>query len=269
MNNNKIILSTKAISHRRYLIYYFDLIRHLVRRDFSLRYKQSALGILWSLALPLTQLIVLVFLFKIIVPLNIDAYPAFVLSALLPWTWFSNCLNSSGSLFISNRDLIRHPNFIPVNLIVVNTLSNLLNYILAMPILFILLFFYNKSMTPALAALPLIILIQGTLIAGMSLIIATLNIFYRDIQHIVNVVIMLLFYMTPVFYRPGTVTEKYQLLYTLNPVAVLIQNYRAILFHGKPPEFNSMLLAGTTSVGMCCLGYFLYKHYIHDVIDTI
>lgn len=249
--------------------YYFDLICHLVRRDFSLRYKQSVLGILWSLALPLAQLFVLVFIFNIVVPLNIDAYPAFVFSALLPWTWFSSCLSSAGGLFINNRDLVRRANFVPATLVIINTLSNLINYLVAMPILFVLLVLYAKTVTPALIALPLLILIQGILIIGLNLLVATLNVFYRDVQHIMNTALMLLFYITPVFYRPNAISENYHIIYTLNPIAALIQGYRAIFFYGEFPEWNSMLLAGVVSVVVCCISYFLYNRYLHDVIDTI
>src|SRR5690349_12472344 len=102
--------------------YHADLLRHLVWRDFSLRYKRSALGVLWSLVSPLSQLLVLVFLFQSVVPLNIEAYPAFVFTALLPWSWFSASVGSACGLFIVNRDLVRHPNFDPAYLMVVNTL---------------------------------------------------------------------------------------------------------------------------------------------------
>src|SRR4030042_3098432 len=105
------------------LTYRFDLLCHLVWRAFGLRYKRSVLGVFWSLLSPLVQLLVLVFLFGRVIPLNIEAYPAFVFSALLPWVWFSSCLSSSGGLFIHNRDLVRRPNFTPSTLIVVNTLS--------------------------------------------------------------------------------------------------------------------------------------------------
>src|SRR5690242_15021302 len=103
----------------RRMRYQYDVLRHLVWRDFSLRYKHSALGTLWSLLLPLAQLLVMIFLFQSVVPLKIEAYPAFVFSALLPWNWFSSSVTSTCSLFIYNRDLVRHPNFVPARLIVV------------------------------------------------------------------------------------------------------------------------------------------------------
>jgi len=219
--------------------------------------------------LPLAQLLVLVFLFQRVIPLKIDAYPAFVFSALLPWSWFSSCLNSSGNLFISNRSLMWRPNFAPANLIIVNTLSNLFIYLMELPILLGVLVLYGRDMTLTLLIVPLLILIQGILIVGLGMIIATLNVFYRDVQHIVSVALMLLFYLTPIFYWAQDVGENYRIIYMLNPIAVLIQSYRAIFFYGTAPEWRSLLLLSVTSVAMCGLGYLIYSRQLHKVIDTI
>jgi lipopolysaccharide transport system permease protein len=253
----------------RGLTYQSDLLRHLVWRDFSLRYKQSALGVLWSLLLPLAQLLVMVFLFQSVVPLNIEAYPAFVFCALLPWGWFSSCLGSSGGLFMGNRDLVRHPNFVPVRLAIVNTLSNLITYLAALPILLFVLLAYERPITFALLLFPVLLLIQATLTIGLSLIIATLNVFYRDVQHIVTVSLLLLFYLTPVFYRPQSVAAKYHLVYEINPIAVLIQAYRDIFFNGAYPAWGSLALAAVVSVVVYVLGVLIYNSQQHNLIDTI
>lgn len=249
--------------------YYFDLIFHLVRCDFVTRYKGSVLGVLWSPMIPLAQLLVLVFLFQRVVPLDIDAYPAFVFSALLPWTWFSTCLGSAGNLLVSNRGLVRRPNFAPAILIVVNILSNMLNFLVVLPILFVMLIFYDRTITLTLLMLPLLILIQSILMVGLCLIIATINVFYRDVQHIMGMLLMLLFYLTPIFYQPQAVSENFRILYTWNPITVLIESYRAIFFYGIFPGLNSLLFTGATSLVVCGFGYLLYSRRLHDVIDTI
>ncbi|MDH4231471.1 MAG: ABC transporter permease [Nitrospirota bacterium] len=249
--------------------HHIDLITHLVKRNFILRYKGSSIGVLWSLMLPLCQLLVLVFVFRKVVPLNIEDYPVFVFTALLPWIWFSTCLGSAGSLFIGNRDLIRKPDFSPSTLVIVDTLSNLLPYLLFLPVLFLMLFIYSRSMTLSLLYLPLLIMIQGILTAGLGLIIATLNVFYRDVQHIVSVSLMLLFYITPVFYRSQAIAESYRAVFKLNPIAVLIDSYRAVLFYGRVPEWSSLLLVGIISCAICFTGYFIYKRQLHEIIDII
>ncbi|MBM2832861.1 MAG: type transporter [Candidatus Brocadiaceae bacterium] len=251
------------------LRYYNDLICHFVRCDFIARYKGSSLGVLWSLMLPLAQLLVLVFVFQKVVPLDVAAYPAFVFSALVPWTWFSTCLGSAGYLLVTNRGLVRRPHFAPATLIIVNTLSNMINFLVVLPILFAMLVYYDRAITQALLILPLLILIQGVLTVGLCLIAATLNVFYRDVQHIISMALMLLFYLTPVFYQSRVGGERFSYLYTWNPIAVLIQSYRAIFFYGIFPELKSLLFIGVTSLVVCGVGYLLYSSRLPDIFDTI
>jgi ABC-type polysaccharide/polyol phosphate export permease len=251
------------------LTYRFDLIQHLVWRDFLVRYRKSALGVLWSLVPPLAQLLVLVFLFKKIVPLNIDAYPAFVFSALLPWAWFSSCITSSSTLFINNRDLVRRPNFDPSTLIIVNTLAELINYLVFLPILLAMLTFYHRDLTLSLFFVPLLILIQCVLIVGLSLMTATLNVFYADVKYIVSLAVMLLFYLTPVFYQVQAVGEKYQIIFTLNPIAVLVQGYRGIFFYGTAPEWGPLFLACIISGAILGLGYLIYRRQLSNIFDAL
>jgi lipopolysaccharide transport system permease protein len=255
-------------SHRQ-IIYRIDLIRHLVWRDFSLRYKRSVLGIVWSLVLPLSQLLVLVFLFQSVVPLSIESYPVFVFTALLPWSWFSSSIGSACSLFVSNRDLVRRPGFAPLLLMLVNTLSNLLAYLVGLPLLIAMLLFYNIALTPALALLPVLLIIQSMLIVGISMIVATLNVFYRDVQHIVGVVLTLLFYLTPIFYRSQSVVEQYHALYTLNPITALIQAYRAIFFYGVMPAWSSLVFVAISGLFLCVVGLLLYMWRQHEIVDLI
>jgi len=227
------------------------------------------LGVLWSLLPPLAQLLVLVFLFRKVVPLNIDAYPAFVFSALLPWVWFSSCLTSAGGLLINNRDLVRRPNFYPSTLILVNTLSNLIHYILFLPILVLILALYHRGLTVYVLFYPFLVIIQGVFIVALSLMIATLNVFYRDVQYMANLGVMLLFYLTPVFYEQHVFGQKYWYVYAFNPMAVLTEGYRSIFFHGVPPNGTALLLAGGMALLLLVLGRWTYNRYLHDVIDAL
>lgn len=249
------------------LRYHYDLVTHLVWRDFSLRFKGSLLGVLWSLIPTLAQLLILVFLFRRVVPLGIEAYPAFILSALLPWTWFSSCLGSAGGLFISGRDVVRRPNFEPAVLVAVNTLSNLLHYLVFLPVLFGMLAFYRRDLGLSLVVFPFLLVVQAILTMGLSLTVATLNVFYRDVQHVANVAIMLLFYLTPVFYQ--VTDSQYQLLFWLNPVASLVQSYRAVLFYGRFPDWGALMLASAVSVAFVGYGYRLYRRKLTSMMDLL
>jgi ABC-type polysaccharide/polyol phosphate export permease len=214
-------------------------------------------------------LLVLVFLFRKVVQLGIEAYAAYVFVALLPWYWFSTTVGSAGSLFLSNRDLSRRPNFAPSILVVVHTLSNFLTYLMALPILFILLMIYQREFTVSLFLLPILMLIQGLLITGLSLIVATVNIFFRDVQHGVGIILMLLFYMTPVFYRVEGVGRQYHFIFLWNPLAVLIESYRSIMFYGHTPPLSSLFFLAIVSGCLAWLGYYVYNRLLHEAVDRI
>lgn len=250
-------------------VHRLHLIRHLVRRDLRLRYHDSALGVLWSLALPLVQLVVLVFLFQRVVPLGIDDYPAFVFSGLLPWAWFSACVSAAGTTFIANRDLVRRPGFEPTTLVVVSTLANLLGYVVSLPLLVLVTLLAGRPLGPALLLLPAVLIVAEMLLLGVCLIVATLNVFYRDVQHIAGVAVTLLFYLTPVFYRGDEAAGPYQALFTVSPIAVIVRSHRAIFFDGAPPPAGPFLLAAVTSALVCALGFVLYRRARYDIVDTI
>jgi lipopolysaccharide transport system permease protein len=246
-----------------------DLIINLARRNFSLQFRGSFLGLLWALLLPVIQLMVFVFLFQRVVPLGIEDYPAFVYTALLPWNWFSASILSAGDLFFVHRDLVRRPNFTPSTLALVAALTNLLKYLVALPIVFVLVAISGRAITWTVLLLPFIMLIQGTLIVGLSLFIATWNVLYRDVQHITGVAVMLWFYLTPVFYSLENVQREYRIAFMLNPMAGLVQSYRAILYEGTVPDWSGLLVASIVAVAALGIGYLSYRREIQEVYDFL
>jgi ABC-type polysaccharide/polyol phosphate export permease len=254
---------TLDVSHRA------ELIACLVWRDFRLRHQGSALGVLWSLLLPLSQLIVLVFLFQRVVPLGIDAYPAFVLSGLLPWTWFSTTLAGAGALFVGNRDLVRRPGFEPAILVVVDVLANVVGFLISLPLLLVLLLFYGHGVGASLLLLPLLMLIQAVLLVGLGLAVATANVFYRDVQNLVTVSLTLLFYLTPVFYRPQQAGDAYRFVHAANPMAMLVTSYRDVLFLDTTPSAANVAGAAAFAVALLVAGALLHRAQRHEIVDRL
>lgn len=244
------------------------LIWHLIKRDFHLRHAGSALGILWSILVPLAQLGVLTFTFGSLIRVDIPNYPSFVYSALLPWTWFSSSLSGASHLFFTHRDLLRRPAFPPGTLIIVNTLVHLLIFFLSLPLLFILMAWQERVAIWNPLTFLLLLLIQGILTVGLSFMIATLNAFYRDIAQLVSIVLSFMFFLTPIFYRP-VIESEYRTLLGLNPMVPLINGYRALLFEGTSPEWGPLMVTGGISTLVCGLGYLIYKHWLPDVVDAI
>jgi lipopolysaccharide transport system permease protein len=244
------------------------LIWHLVKRDFYLKHAGSALGILWSLIVPLAQLSVLSFTFTSIIKVDIEHYPAFVFSALLPWTWFTNSLGSSGTLFLSHRDLVRRPAFPPAALVLVNTLSHLITFLISLPLLYGVLRWYGISIAWDPVTFLCLLAIQAVFTVGLSFLIATCNVFYRDIAQLVSICLSLWFFLTPIFYRP-VVGNEYLALLNLNPMVPLINSYRAVLFEGVGPVWSSLMQSAVISTLICGVGYWAYRRLEPDVVDMI
>lgn len=253
----------------RSLRYQFDLVRHLVQRDFATTYRRSVLGWLWSLLLPLAQLAVLVVVFQHLVPLGIDQYATFVFSALLPWSWFSTCVTQACGAFLANGDLVRRPDFSPAILVVVSALSGLLSYLLALPVLLGMVWWHGQPPQASLAWFFVLAGIEGVLIVGVGLVVATLNVFYRDVQYLVSVAVLLLFYLTPVFYEIPTTLGSLRHVYLLNPMAALIHGYRAIFLHGTAPAAEPIVLAAAVSAFVAAVGYLAYRRAVADVVDLV
>lgn len=250
------------------MIYSAELIWHLVQRDFQLSHIGSLLGVGWRILIPLAQLGLLVLVFGSVVPLDIPDYPPFIYSALLPWLWFNNSLSSSGHLFLGNRDLLRRPNFSPIVLIVANMISTLITFLLSLPLLFFLLHWYGRPVTGTVLYFPLIMLVQGVLIFSLSLIIATYNVFYRDIAHVVGILLPMLFFITPVFYRPAAEME-YSSWFQLNPMTALVRAYRSVFFHGAMPEWGAVFLVALFSLAILWMSCAAYRNRLPDMIDIL
>ncbi|HBY94678.1 MAG: ABC transporter permease [Ardenticatenaceae bacterium] len=238
----------------RRLIYLRDLLRELVTREMKLRYKRSVLGVAWSLLNPLAQLLVFSFLFRFVLPLNIPDYSLFLFTGVLAWSWFQSSLVVATGAITDNRELIRRPGF-PVGILpVVTVTTHLVHFLLAMPILLLFLVLGGRLHLDVLLALPIVIGLQFVLTLGLAYLVATFHVTFRDTQYLLGVLLMLLFYLTPVFYDGSRIPARYQPLYRLNPMLHLIDAYRAILLRGELPDGPSILALIVVAAGLLWLG---------------
>lgn len=240
-------------------IYVRDLLYVLVSRDIKLRYRGSALGILWSLVNPLANLAVLVFVFQWVTPLNIPNYPLFVFTGVLAWSWFSAALPAATISITSNRQLIRQPGFPAAILPAVPVLSSLVHFAIAMAIALVVLVISGHWLSPALLALPLVVAVQFLVTLSIGYVTATVQVRFRDTAYLLAMLLLLGFFLTPVFYRPGLVPPAYQVVYVLNPMAHLIGAYRDILIGGQWPDILGLLAVGAAATALFWLGHRMFN----------
>ena len=251
------------------LLYLRDLLFTLVGRDMKLRYKRSILGLAWSLLTPLAQLAVFYLTFDVLLPLNIPNYPAFLFSGLLVWNWFQGSLYQATSAIVDNRELMKRPGFPAAILPAVTVSSNLIHFLLALPILFIFLLLGGTGLTSAVMALPLVIAIQFILTLSLAYFAATFYVTFRDTQHLLGVLLNLLFFLTPVFYKSSDLPSQYQTLYHLNPMVHLIESYRAILLTGVLPDGIGLLLLTVVAIAILVLGYYVFSKASDHFVDYL
>ena len=261
--------SFSASLSRQQLTYLRDLLRELVVRDMKLRYKRSVLGIVWSLLNPLFQMLVFIFLSRRVLSLDIPNYPAFVFTGVLAWSWFQSAVITTTGAITGNRELVKRPGFPTAILPVVTVTANLIHFLLALPVPLLFLVLGGGRLTSAILTLPFVIMLQFLLILGLGYLVATVNVTFRDTQHLLGVFLMLLFYLTPVFYDASVVSGGYQTFYRLNPMFHLITAYRAILIQGNLPDLRALLALGILVGVLLWLGHTVFTRASYRFVEEL
>ena len=260
------------------LVRYRELVRNLVVRDLKTRYKNSVLGFFWSLVNPLLMMAVFSIVFTYMMPnRSISHFPIFALCAILPWNFFSASIMGSVNSIVGNAHLIKKVYFPREVLPLSNVLSNLVNFLLALVVLIAALYAVGIGLTPWALLLPVVIFVQILFTLGLALILSTLNVFYRDVAMIMDVLLLAWFFLTPVMYPIDILPQKatvlgidlsvQRLTYILNPMASLIASYRSILYGSiqggppGPPALDFFLRTALTSVAVLFIGYGVFYHF--------
>lgn len=240
------------------LQYLIDLLRELIGRDMKLRYKRSLLGIAWSLVNPLAQLLVFSLIFRLVIPLGIPNYAAFLFTGLLAWNWFQSSLYAATGAIVDNRELIRRPGFSAVILPVVTVATNFIHYLFALPVLLVFLWMNGIALQSTGLVLPVIFAVQFLFTLSLSYFVATLHVTFRDTQYLLGIVLLLGFYLSPVFYDASAIPERFQVVYRLNPMVMLIDAYRQILLQGQLPRGIDLLALSLISAGMLWISHRIF-----------
>jgi lipopolysaccharide transport system permease protein len=245
-----------------------ELVTHLVGREFHIRYRRTYFGWLWAIAQPLARLLVLTIVFTKILPLGIPNYSVFLFTGLIAWTWFASGVASATTSAIDRRDLLLRPNVRRASVPVVSVLTDGLDYVAALPVLALFLALEGGIPVTALA-LPVVMVVELLLILGLGYALCAANVFLRDVRLVVDVALLLGFYLTPVFYETDSVPEGYKLLFQLNPVARLLAAYRDILVEGTLPAPGPFLALFAVCGAVFLAGYGIYRAASATFVDEL
>ncbi len=249
--------------------YLRDLVVVLTEKDIKGRYKSSWLGYAWSVLNPLAFATVYYFAFGVFMRVQIADYPLFLVAGLFPWQWISHSMSAAPNIFVANATLLKKVRFARHVLVASTVLSDGLHFLMSIPVVLVFLTLYHVSPTWVwIVGIPALTAIQAVMVYGMSLLVATLNLFLRDLDRLTLLFMSFLFFLTPIAYTGAMIPEDYQRLMYLNPFTPLILSWQQLFLAGTLGG-REIVSAGLMAGVMAIIGYATYAKLAPKFAEVI
>lgn len=252
------------------LWYYRELLYFLTLRDIKVRYKQTLMGVAWVIIQPLTTVLIFTLVFNRFVRLEAGAlpYPLFALSGLLLWLFFANAVTNSTHSLVSNANLITKVYFPRMFIPAASVGAGLVDLAVAFLLLLVLCFYYGVALTLNMLVLPLFVLMMALLALGVGLLSAAVTVKYRDLRHALPFIIQLWMFASPVIYPTSIVPDRWKWLVTINPVAGIIEGFRASLT-GLPFDWLHLSISAAITLALLVCSAYIFRRYEHTFADVV
>ena len=249
---------------------YRELLFFLVWRDLKVRYRQTALGVIWVVMQPLLMTLVFtVFLGKLVrVPSDGIPYPLFAYAALLPWTYFTNAVSNSGNSLVSNAHLITKVYFPRIIIPASAVGGRLVDFFVSFVILIGLMIYYRAPVTASILMIPVLAALITLFSLSLGMWISALNVKYRDIGIALPVLMQLWMFVSPVAYPSSLVPENWMWLYSLNPMAGIIEGFRNALF-GREVEYSALISATAATLVLFVYSVYAFRRMEKTFADIV
>jgi lipopolysaccharide transport system permease protein len=250
---------------------YRELLYFLIWRDIKVRYKQTVLGAAWAVIKPFVTMIVFSAIFGNLLSVSTGdvPYPVFAYTALLPWTLFATGVTQAGASLVANAHLISKVYFPRLIVPLANVFGTLVDFAVAFVVLLALMLFYGIVPGLAVVTLPFFLLLALIAALGIGLWLAALQVRYRDVGHITPFIIQLGLFATPVAYPAALVPAQWQALYSLNPMAVVVEGFRWALLGGQAVPTPTTLIATLVVLVVFVSGLFFFRRTERDFADVV
>ena len=236
-----------------------ELIKNLAIKEFKLRYRNSVLGFFWSLLNPLAMMVILSLVFSVLARSGIDNFPVFLLPALLVWRFFSIGTTMSLGSILGNVPLVTKVYFPRWLLVLSSNLANAIGSTLEFVVLLPLLSLLGMNLNYLIIFLPVILIFEFILIMGVSFLLASLNVYYRDINQIWDIILQAGFFLTPIIYSATLIPPRYAFYYMLNPVSRVMEAIRKIIYYGTMPTPEDFLIPLLGGLLFCLIGLQVFR----------
>lgn len=241
------------------LYQYRELLKTNVKKEIRGKYKGSVLGVLWSFLNPLLMVAVYAIVFPYLMRSTQEHYLIFLITGIIPWIFFTTVVTSGCNCVWINGGIIKKVYFpreiLPLSVV----LSALVNFLISCIIILIFVIFGGIGVSVQILWLPVIAIIQSALSLGLLFILSAINVYVRDIEYIVQFIMNLLFYATPIVYNITMIPERFRWILYLNPMAHFLDAYRAIFYSKTMPDLKSLGIIGIISFLVLVIGYRIFK----------
>lgn len=238
---------------------YRQLLKSNIKKEIRGKYKGSFLGVLWSFVNPLLMTLVYAIVFPFILKGAQENYVTFIVVGILPWNWFTTTIAQGTTTVLVNGGIIKKVYFPREILPISIASSGLINFLISLPIMLLFVIFSGIGLSKYILFLPLIIIAEYILLMGITLITSAINVYVRDAEYIINFLVSMIFYATPVLYSTTLFPEKVRWLLKLNPMTTIIDCYRDVLFYKSMPHLKSLIVVLICSIILFLLGVRIFK----------
>ncbi len=250
---------------------YRELIFFMIWRDIKVRYKQTLLGAAWAIIQPVLTMLVFNFIFGTVakVPTEGIPYPIFSYTALLPWGLFTTALNNASRSLTANQNMVTKIYFPRLVLPLSSVLGGLVDFAIAFLILVVMMIYYKVTPTAAIWTLPLFLILTVVTALGVALWLSAINVQYRDVNYVLPFLTQFWLFLTPVAYSAKIISEKWQVVYSLNPMAGVVNGFRwALLGTNTGPNLNMGISIGISLLFLVS-GLFYFRAMERTFADMI
>ncbi len=245
---------------------YRQLIWALALKELKIRYKRSVLGFLWALLNPLLLMVVLSVVFSTIMVNSLPHYAVFLISVLLPWTFFSQSLSYAAESIVGNGDLIKKVQVAKLVFPVSAVVSNMINFLLSLIPLILIVSVLRHPFYWTWLYLPVPLLALTIFTLGATFFFAAANVYYRDVAHILQVLLNVLFYVTPIIYSIDFIPARHRWLLKLNPLQYMLNGFRLSIYYGLLPAAASILACFVCAFASLAIGYWIFQKHQDEFV---
>ncbi len=251
---------------------YRELLYFLTWRDVKVRYKQTALGVIWAVLQPLFTMLIFTLLFGRLAGISAHTdgipYPLFTYAGLLPWTFFANAITNSGNSLVGSANLITKVYFPRMIIPGAAVAAGLVDLGISFVLLVGLMFYYKVPLTVSILLFPLLILLTTVLALAVGMWLSALNVKYRDIRFALPFIVQLWMFVSPVFYPSTLLPAKWRRIFLLNPLTGIIDGYRSSLF-GRPVDWKALVISTVITIILLLYAAFSFRRMEKTFADIV